>query len=132
MPLRKISGVEGNHKVCLAGFSAKAKGIVLGIGRNLNRGMHLHFFGPLADQVDDFSDDIWTNAEALQNFLVFIQNVLGYEPDEIVQLCPPAEYIGTRIPTWNKRLSEARYTSHKHACVNNDPWLAPPSFLRQR
>ena len=86
--LRKVSGVESNHEICLAGFSAKAKGIVLGIGRNLNRGMHVHLFGPLADQVDDFSDDIRTNAEALQNILVFIQNVLGYEPVEVVPLGP--------------------------------------------
>ena len=25
----------------------------------------LHLFGPLADQVDDFPDEIWTNVEAL-------------------------------------------------------------------
>jgi len=63
--------------------------------------MHLHLFGPLADQVDDFSDEIWTNAEALQNFLVFFQNIFRYEPDEIVPLAPPVEYIGTRIPAGN-------------------------------
>jgi len=94
--------------------------------------MHPHLFGPLADQVDDFSDEIWTNAEALQNFLVFFQNIFRYEPDEIVPLPPPVEYIGTRIPAGNKRLSEARYASHKHARVNDGPWLAFLSFLRQR
>ena len=29
--------------------------------------MHLHLFGPLADQVDNFPDDIRTDMEALQN-----------------------------------------------------------------
>ncbi len=89
-------------------------------------------FGSLSDQVDDFADETWTNAEALQNFFVFFQNVFSYEPDEVVSFAPSVEYIGARIPAGNERLSEARYTSHKHARVNNGPWLAFPSFLRQR
>ncbi len=56
--LRKILGIEGNHKVCLAGFGAEAKRVVLGVGRNLSRGMYLHLFGPFADQVDDLSDHV--------------------------------------------------------------------------
>src|SRR5271169_1700746 len=132
MPLRKILGIEGNHKICLAGFGAEAKRVVLGIARNLSRGMHLHLLGPLADEVDDFPDEAWTNAEALQNFLVFFQNIFSYEPGEIVLLGPPAEHISTRIPARNKRLSEARYSSYKNARVNDRPWLAFPSFLRQR
>ena len=67
-----------------------------------------------------------------QDFLVFFQNIFGYEPDEIVPLGPPMEYISTRIPAGNKRLSEARYTGHKHARVNDSPWLAFLNFLRQR
>ena len=130
--LGKIFRIEGNYEIRFAGFGAEAKRVVLGIGRNFSRGLHLHLFSPLSDQVDDFPDEIRTNAEALQNFLVFFQNIFRYEPDEIVSLAPPVEYIGTRIPARNKRLSEARYTSHKHARVNNSPWLAFLSFLRQR
>jgi len=101
-------------------------------GRDLSRSTHLHLFGPFADQIDDFSDEIWTNAEALQNFLVFFQNIFSYEPDEIVPLPPPVEYIGTRIPAGHERLSEPRYTSYKNARVNDGPWLAFSSSLRQR
>src|SRR6266849_3043127 len=63
--LRKILGIESNHKICLARFSAEAKRVILGVRGNLSRGMHLHLFGPLTDQVDDFPDEIRTNAEAL-------------------------------------------------------------------
>jgi hypothetical protein len=94
--------------------------------------MHLNFLGPFADQVDDFPDEIWTNAEALQNFLLFFQNILSYEPDEIIPLAPPMEYIGTRIPAGNEWLSEPRCASRKHARVNDGPRLAFPTFLRQR
>ncbi len=132
MLLRKIFGIEGHHEIRLAKFGAETKRVVLGVGRNFNRGTHLDHFGSLADQVDDFSDETWTNAEALQNFFVFIQDVFGHEPDEIVPISPPMEYISTRIPAGRERLSEARYTSHKHARVNNGPWLAFPSFRRQR
>lgn len=86
--LRKIPRIESNHEVCFAEFSAQAKRVVLGVGRDLSRGMDFHLFGPLANQIDDFSDDIRTNVEAFQNFLIFIQNVIGYEPDEVVQLGP--------------------------------------------
>ena len=130
--LRKILAVESDHKICLAQFGAEAKGFVLGIGRNLSRGMHSDLFGPFAHQVDDFSDKIWTNAKALQNFLVFFQNIFSYEPDEIVPLGPSVEYISTRIPAGNKWLSEARYAGYKHARVNNGSCLAFPSSLRQR
>jgi len=128
--LWKILGIEGNHKICLAEFGAEEKRVVLGIGRNLSRSTHLHLFGLLADQVDDFSDEIWTNAVALQNFLVFFQNIFRYEPDEIVPLGPPTQYIGTRIPARNERLSEPRYTSHKDARVNDGPWVAFLSLLQ--
>ncbi len=77
--------------------------------------------GSLSDQVDDFSDEIWTGAKSLQNFFVLVQNILGYEPDEIVRLAPPVEHISTRIPAGNERLSEARYAGHKHARVNDGP-----------
>jgi hypothetical protein len=130
--LWKILGIEGNHKICLAGFGAEAKRIVLWVRGNLSGDTHLHFFGSVADQVDDFSDKTWTDAKALQNFLVFVQNVFCYELDEIVLLGPPMEYIITLIPAGNERLSEARYASHKDARVNDAPWLASPSFLLQR
>lgn len=35
----KVFGIEGDYNICVAGFSADAKRVVLGIGRNLNRGM---------------------------------------------------------------------------------------------
>ncbi len=130
--LRKILGIKGNQKIRIAGFGAEAKRVILGIGRNLNRGMHLHLFGPFADQVDDSPDEIRTNVEALKNFLVFFQNVFCYEPYEIVLLGPPVEYVGAWISAGNERLSEGRYASHKHARVNNGPWLAFSIFLRQR
>jgi hypothetical protein len=129
---REILGVQGHDEIGLAVFGAEAKRVILGIGRNFRRGMHLDPFGPLADQVDDFSDQIRTNAEALENFLVFFQNIFRYEPDEIVPLGPPMKYISTRIPAGNEQLSEARYAGHKHARVNDDASLAFPNFLRQR
>jgi hypothetical protein len=42
------------------------------------------------------------------------------------------EYIGTRIPAGNERLSKARYASHEHARVNDRAWLAFPTYPRQR
>jgi hypothetical protein len=40
------------------------------------------------------------------------------------------KYVGTRILAGSVRFPEARDTRHKHACVNNDPSLALPTFLR--
>jgi hypothetical protein len=128
--LWKVFGIEGDYEVCIAGFGASAKRVVLGIGRNLSRGVHFHLFGPFADQVDDFSDKTWTDAKSLQNFLVLVQNIFAYEPYEAVPVPPPVEYIGTWIPAGNKRFSEARYAGHEHARVNDGPRLAFLSFLR--
>jgi hypothetical protein len=47
--LGKIFGIEGNYEIRLAGFGAEAKRVVLGIGRNLSRGLHLHLFSTLSD-----------------------------------------------------------------------------------
>ena len=130
--LGKIFEIERNYEIRIAGFRAQAKRGVLWIGGNFSRGAHLDPFGSLSDQVDDFSDKTWTDAETLEDFLVLVQNVFSHQPNEMVPLAPPVEYIGTRIPTGNERLSEARYASHKHARVNDDPRIAFPSFLRQR
>src|SRR5207248_10428549 len=54
------------------------------------------------------------------------------EPDEIVLLGPPVKHISTWIATMNKGLSEARYTCHKHICINDCPRLTFPSFPRQQ
>ncbi len=45
-------------------FRAKTERVVVRIGRNLGRGVNLHILGLLSDQVDDFSDEVGTNAEA--------------------------------------------------------------------
>jgi hypothetical protein len=60
-PLRKVFRIERDYEVCFARFGAEAKRVVLWIGRNLSRGMHCHFFGPFADQIDDFPDGIRTD-----------------------------------------------------------------------
>jgi hypothetical protein len=128
--LGKISWVERNNEIRFALLGAQAEGIVLGIGGQFNQGAHVDLFGPLADQVDDISDEVLTNAEALQNFLVFVQNVLGYEPHEIVSLGPLVKDIGAWIPAQNERLPEARYAGHEDTRVNDGPGLALPSVAR--
>jgi hypothetical protein len=56
----------------------------------------------------------------------------GDEPNEVVLLCPPVEYIGTRVTARSKRLSEARNAGHEHAGVNDHTRLAALGFQRQR
>ena len=51
--LREVLRVEGDYEICVAGFSAEAKRIVLGIGRKFARWPQLDLFGSLADQVDE-------------------------------------------------------------------------------
>ena len=128
---REILRVQGNDEIGLALLGAKAEWIILGIGRNLNRGMHIHLLGSLADQVDDFPDQIWADTKALQDLLILIQDNFCYEPDKIVLFRPSVKHISTRIPARNKRLSEAGNASNKHARVNNSAWLALPSSPRQ-
>ena len=94
--------------------------------------MHPHLFGPLADQVDDFSDEIWTNAEALQNFLVFFQISSVMSQTKLFRSPHLWSTSALGFLPGNKRLSEARYASDKHARVNDGPWLAFLSFLQQR
>jgi hypothetical protein len=130
--LWKVFGIEGDYEVFIAEFGAEAKRVVLGIGRNFSRGADLDPFGSLSDQVDDFSDKTWTDAKALQNFFVLVQNILGYELDKIVLFGPLVEHISTRIPARNKRLSEPRFACHEHTYVNYSPWLTFRSSRRQR
>jgi hypothetical protein len=52
---------------------------------------------PLTDKVDHSADEIWSNAQAPQDLLVFVQNVIRYKPDEIAFLGPFAQQIGARI-----------------------------------
>jgi hypothetical protein len=70
--------------------------------------------------------------EALQNFLVLIQNVFGEEPGKIAFLGPRVKYIGARISAGNVGLSETRNASDEHARVNDGPRLAPSSSRRQQ
>ena len=94
--------------------------------------MYAHLLGSFAYQVDDFSNEIRTDSEALQNFLVFLQNILSDKPNETVSFRPPVEKVGTRIFTRKERLSEAGYPSHHHARVNDGPQPAPAKFPPQR
>ena len=129
--LRKVPGIEGDNEIGLAFLGAKAKGIVLGIRRNLDGRTDSHFFGALSNQVHDSPDQFGTNMQTLQDFLVLVKNVLREEPDEIVFLCPPAKQICARILSWNTKLSEARDARDQHARVQDNARLALLSFRRQ-
>ena len=75
--LREVSWIERNDIICFALFSAQAEWIVLGIRGEFRCGANLNLFGPLTDQVDDIPNKIWTNSEALENFLVFFQYIFA-------------------------------------------------------
>ena len=63
--LWEILAVQRNDAVRVAVFGAYAKGVVLGVRGNLDRGANIDFFGSLTNEINYFADQVWTDAEAL-------------------------------------------------------------------
>jgi hypothetical protein len=130
--LGKIFGIERNQEVGVGLLGAGAECIVARVRGYLNRGTHSDLLGALTDQVDNSSDQVWTNTEALQNFLVLVQDVFSHQPDEVVPFRPLMKYVGARISSRDKRRPESRYAGYDNTCVDNSSRLAPSSSLRQQ
>ena len=62
---REVLQVQGDDEIGLALLGAKAEWIILGVGPDFTCAAHPRLFGSHSDQVDDFPDEIRTNAEAL-------------------------------------------------------------------
>jgi hypothetical protein len=112
--------------------SLQRQRIVFGIRGDFEGCVNIHLFGSLADKVDHSADEIWSNAQAPQDLLVFVQNVIRYKPDEIAFLGPFVQQIGTRIFASDIWLSETRNARYENVCVHDAARLLLLTFPRQR
>src|SRR5882724_3258092 len=92
----KSLGFSVTMKSAFPSSPQRQNGSSLGSGE-ISKDANIHLFGSLTDKVDHSADEIWSNAQAPQDLLVFVQNVIRYKPDEIAFLGPFVQLIGTRI-----------------------------------
>ena len=93
--------------------------------------MNIHLCGSLADKIDHSADEIWSNAQAPQDLLVFVKNVIRYKPDEIALFGPLVQQIGAGILAPNIWPSETRNARYENVGVNDAASFLLLSFPRQ-
>ena len=105
--LGEVSGVQCDDEIGLSLFSAHAENLVSRIRRNLGRRGNFYVCGAFSNQFDDPADQIGTDAEATQDFLVLVHNVICHEPNKVGLLGPPVEQVSAGIFASGLELSEA-------------------------
>jgi len=93
----KSLGFSVTMKSAFPSSLQRQNGSSLGSGGDFEGCVNIHLFGSLTDKVDHSADEIWSNAQAPQDLLVFVQNVIRYKPDEIALLGPFVQHIGARV-----------------------------------
>jgi hypothetical protein len=101
-PLRKILRIQCHDEIGPASFSARANGIVSGIGRDAWQSRGRNKFRLLSQQIDYLPPlvaDEWTpDAQPPQDSFVFQKNLMVHQPDKRIPFDPVPEQIGAWIP----------------------------------
>jgi hypothetical protein len=74
--------------------------------------MNRDLFGLLSEEIDDSPDQGWANIPPLKNFLVLIQDLFCYQPNETFSVSSAEKYISARILGRNVGSLETRNAGH--------------------
>jgi hypothetical protein len=93
----KSFGVQRHDDIGSPSFSARADGIISGIGRDVWQSRRRNKFRLLSQQIDYLPNELTPDAYLSKTRLYSRENLIAHQPDKRIPIDPVPEYSGAWI-----------------------------------